>query len=93
MHRTGRVWRLLEQTPLPVAVPCCSQPQEDDALAARTIPGYTDQESEDIFTEALHVTCTPARVGTSYEATSTNDPIFWVIHTPIERQVGGVQGV
>ena len=87
-HEGLGVWP--QTFPLFPAADPCSQPQ--DAPAGRTIPGYTDQEPEDIFAEALHVACTPARVGTSYEATSTNGPIFWVIHTPIERQVGAARG-
>lgn len=50
-----------------------------------TIPGYTAEESEDIYAEAFRVMCTPSVVGTSYEAASTIDPIFWVIHPTIER--------
>ncbi|CAM9993354.1 unnamed protein product [Ectocarpus sp. 12 AP-2014] len=57
----------------------------DEATQEDTIAGYTAEESEDIFHEALRVICTPSVQGTSYEATSTIDPIFWVIHPAIER--------
>ncbi|CAN0353347.1 unnamed protein product [Ectocarpus sp. 6 AP-2014] len=57
----------------------------DEATQEGTLAGYTAEESEDIFHEALRVMCTPSVVGTFYEATSTIDPIFWVIHPTIER--------
>ncbi|CAM9196291.1 unnamed protein product [Pylaiella littoralis] len=66
-------------------VPLESLTEDDYGNDTMAIPGYTAQESEEIFNVALRVMCTPAREGTSYEATSTNDPTFWVMHPTIDR--------
>lgn len=55
--------------------------------ALYTIPGYSVDETHDIFAQLMDVLCTPARIGTNYEGSSTNDPIFWVLHPTIDRYV------
>lgn len=49
------------------------------------IPGYTKEETEDIYNEMLQVLCMPMRHGSHYGATSTNDPTFWLIHPTFDR--------
>lgn len=50
-----------------------------------TLPGYSLDETKDIFSQLLTVLCSPARIGTNYEGASTNDVIFWVLHPTIDR--------
>lgn len=57
----------------------------DQGNVYRVIPGYTVEQSQDIFSQLLKVLCTPARIGSNYEASSTNDPLFWVLHPTIDR--------
>lgn len=33
----------------------------------------------------LDALCIPMKIGTHYQATSTNDPTFWVIHPTFDR--------
>ena len=56
-------------------------------LAFTAIPGYSQEETEDIYRELLIVLCTSMKIGTHYEATSTNDVTFWVLHPTFDRCV------
>ena len=57
--------------------------------AFKSIPGHTVDETTDIFSELLHVLCTPMNIGTHYEGTSTNDVTFWVLHPTFDRYTTG----
>lgn len=52
-----------------------------------SIAGYSEKETSNIFSELLHVLCTPMTIGTHYEGTSTNDITFWVLHPTFDRLV------
>lgn len=49
------------------------------------IPGYTEEETQEIYHEVLSVLCTPMKIGSHYEGTSTNDVTFWVLHPTFDR--------
>lgn len=51
------------------------------------LPGYTKEETVQIYDEMLRALCIPMRIGTHYGATSTNDPTFWLIHPTFDRCV------
>ena len=56
---------------------------QDRAFTA--IPGYSEEETADIYREVLSVLCTPMKIGSHYEGTSTNDVTFWVLHPTFDR--------
>ncbi|CAM9942282.1 unnamed protein product [Scytosiphon promiscuus] len=58
---------------------------DEEGNAYDVLPGYTRQETKDIYDEMLQTICMPMRHGTHYGATSTNDPTFWVIHPTFDR--------
>lgn len=53
--------------------------------AFEVFPGYTEEETDTIYANMLDALCTPMKIGTHYQATSTNDPTFWVIHPTFDR--------
>ena len=55
--------------------------------AFTVIPGYSKEETADIYHELLSLLCTPMKIGTHYEGASTNDITFWVIHPAFDRWV------
>lgn len=55
--------------------------------AFTAIPGYSEEETTDIYREVFSVLCTPMKIGTHYEGTSTNDVTFWVLHPTFDRYV------
>lgn len=57
----------------------------DKGRAYEAIPGYSKEDTNDIYAEMLRVLCTPMKIGTHWEATSTNDPSFWVLHPTFDR--------
>ncbi|CAM9867117.1 unnamed protein product, partial [Ascophyllum nodosum] len=57
--------------------------QQDQAFTV--IPGYSKEETADIYHELLSLLCTPMKIGTHYEGASTNDITFWVIHPAFDR--------
>ncbi|CAN0097768.1 unnamed protein product [Ectocarpus sp. 6 AP-2014] len=58
---------------------------DSDGNAFDILPGYTKEETVQIYDEMLRALCIPMRVGTHYGATSTNDPTFWLIHPTFDR--------
>eukprot|EP00752_Nemacystus_decipiens_P013022 g11520.t1 len=58
---------------------------DEEGNAYEAIPGYTKEETENIYDEMLRSLCTPMRFGTHYGATSTNDPTFFLIHPTFDR--------
>lgn len=49
------------------------------------LPGYTEAESVAIFEQLLYLLCSPGHIGTMFQATSTNDITFWVLHPTVDR--------
>jgi len=57
----------------------------EQGKAYSEIPGYTKEQTEDIYAELLRVLSPPMRIGTHYEGTSTNDLTFFTIHNTFDR--------
>ncbi|KAJ8606643.1 hypothetical protein CTAYLR_008385 [Chrysophaeum taylorii] len=49
------------------------------------LPGYTTEESNHIYDELLDILCSPGHIGDMFQATSTNDITFWVLHPTVDR--------
>ena len=49
------------------------------------IPGYSASDSKHIYNSLLSLLCNPGHLGDMYQATSTNDITFWVIHNTVDR--------
>jgi hypothetical protein len=47
--------------------------------------GKTDEEQETTFKGMLDLLCTPGQMGDMFQATSTNDITFWVLHPSLDR--------
>ena len=58
-----------------------------DAGAPRyyTLPGYTALQSRHIYDELLKLLCSPGHIGDMFQATSSNDITFWVLHPTVDR--------
>lgn len=52
---------------------------------ANPIVGYTVEETKHIHNKLLALLCNPGHIGDMYQATSTNDITFWVIHNTVDR--------
>lgn len=52
-----------------------------------TLPGYNEEESAKIYEQLLYLLCSPGHIGTMFQATSTNDITFWVLHPTVDRCV------
>lgn len=49
------------------------------------LPGYTDEETTAIYEQLLYLLCSPGHIGSMFQATSTNDVTFWVLHPTVDR--------
>eukprot|EP01035_Chromulina_nebulosa_P017296 gene17296-22833_t len=49
------------------------------------LPGYTIDESNAIFQRIMDILCSPGHIGDMFQATSTNDVTFWVLHPTLDR--------
>ena len=50
-----------------------------------TLPGYTEEQSHHIYDDLLKMLCSPGHIGDMFQATSTNDITFWVLHPTVDR--------
>ncbi|CBJ26075.1 tyrosinase-like protein 2 [Ectocarpus siliculosus] len=50
-----------------------------------TLPGYSEEESTQIYQQLMYLLCSPGHIGTMFQATSTNDITFWVLHPSVDR--------
>jgi hypothetical protein len=57
----------------------------DDGLPTNPIPGYDLETTKHIHNKLLAILCNPGHIGDMYQATSTNDITFWVIHNTVDR--------
>ncbi len=55
------------------------------SVSYKVIDGYTVEESIAIYEEIRDYLCDMGHIGDNFQATSTNDPTFWVMHTNMER--------
>lgn len=58
---------------------------EEDGTITDTVPGYTAEESKVLYEGLLDSLCDPGHLGDMFQASSTNDITFWVIHSTIDR--------
>jgi hypothetical protein len=56
-----------------------------NGTALDPIPGYDTDASKHIYNSLLSLLCNPGHLGDMYQATSTNDITFWVIHNTVDR--------
>lgn len=49
------------------------------------LTGYSEDESQHIYDSLLYLLCDPGHIGSMYQATSTNDITFWVLHPTLDR--------
>ncbi|CAM9472098.1 unnamed protein product, partial [Hapterophycus canaliculatus] len=59
--------------------------EDEDGNVYYTLPGYTEEESARIYEQLLYLLCSPGHIGTMFQATSTNDITFWVLHPTVDR--------
>ena len=50
-----------------------------------TLPGYTEEETTALYDEIMSTLCNPGYMGDMFQATSTNDITFWILHPTLER--------
>lgn len=50
-----------------------------------TLPDYSEEESKHIYAELLDMLCSPGHIGDMFQATSSNDVMFWVLHGTLDR--------
>ncbi|CAM9529630.1 unnamed protein product [Ectocarpus sp. 12 AP-2014] len=58
---------------------------DSDGHYYEEIPGYSAEESTAIYEGLKDALCIPTKVGSHFEATSTNDVTFWVLHPTFDR--------
>lgn len=49
------------------------------------LPGYSEEDTKAIYEQLLYLLCSPGHIGTMFQATSTNDVTFWVLHPTVDR--------
>eukprot|EP00752_Nemacystus_decipiens_P016248 g14528.t1 len=59
--------------------------EDEEGQVLFTLPGYTEEESDRIYEQLLYLLCSPGHIGTMFQATSTNDITFWVLHPTVDR--------
>ena len=50
-----------------------------------TLPGYTEEETSKMYKDIFNIMSEPGHIGTMFQSTSTNDVVFWVMHSTIDR--------
>jgi len=58
---------------------------DDNGQPKETLDGMTTDESKHVYNSLLSFLCNPGHLGDMYQATSTNDITFWVIHNTVDR--------
>jgi len=54
-------------------------------VAYEELPGYTSDETQAIYDDIMRILCNPGHIGDMFQATSTNDITFWILHPTLER--------
>jgi len=49
------------------------------------LPGYSEMESRKIHDQLLEMLSSPGHIGDMFQATSSNDITFWVLHGTVDR--------
>jgi len=58
---------------------------EETGQTHYTLPGMTRAQAQVVFRTMLQLLCNPGHIGDMFQSTSTNDPVFWVLHPTVER--------
>ncbi|CAN0103275.1 unnamed protein product, partial [Pylaiella littoralis] len=59
--------------------------KDEDGNVYYVLPGYSEDETKEIYEQLLYLLCSPGHIGTMFQATSTNDITFWVLHPTVDR--------
>lgn len=59
--------------------------EDEDGKVYYKLPGYSEEETKAIYEQLLYLLCSPGHIGTMFQATSTNDVTFWVLHPTVDR--------
>ena len=59
--------------------------KDDNGTIYYTLPQYTEEESQVIYDDLLSMLCSPGHIGDMFQATSSNDITFWVLHGTLDR--------
>eukprot|EP00611_Tribonema_gayanum_P026172 TRINITY_DN614_c0_g1_i2.p1 TRINITY_DN614_c0_g1~~TRINITY_DN614_c0_g1_i2.p1 ORF type:complete len:636 (-),score=156.71 TRINITY_DN614_c0_g1_i2:706-2613(-) len=57
----------------------------EDGEVHYQLEGYTEEESAVIYQDLLTTLCNPGHIGDMFQATSSNDITFWVLHPTMDR--------
>ena len=58
---------------------------DEDGQPVASLRNHTTEETQHIYNQLLSLLCNPGHLGDMYQATSTNDITFWVIHNTVDR--------
>jgi len=58
---------------------------DEDGVAYTTLPNYSEEETTKMYEQILNLFANPGHIGSMFQATSTNDITFWVLHPSIDR--------
>lgn len=58
---------------------------DEDGNPLEVLDGYTEEESREIYGSMLYALCQPGHIGDMFQATSSNDVTFWVLHGTLDR--------
>ena len=59
--------------------------KEKTEVLRDVLPGKNEDESRQIYQNALQVLSKPGHIGDMFQASSTNDIMFWVLHGTVDR--------
>jgi|MDSY01.2.fsa_nt_gb hypothetical protein len=58
---------------------------DGDGNPMKVLDGYSEDESNEIYESMLKALCQPGHIGDMFQATSSNDVTFWVLHGTLDR--------
>ena len=61
------------------------QVKDDNGVVSYQRANYGPDDAKRIYHHALKALCNPGHIGDMFQATSTNDPVFWLLHGNIDR--------
>ena len=59
--------------------------KDENGTVYYTLPGYSEEQSHHIYDDLLKTLCSVGHIGDMFQATSTNDITFWVLHPTVDR--------
>jgi hypothetical protein len=58
---------------------------DNDGIPRDTLTNYTTEQTQKMYEDVFHILSEPGHIGSMFQATSTNDITFWVLHPMIDR--------